>query len=310
MMTLKDRINEVAENVQNEEPGFIVSIYSKKWSQTKKAPHLSRETAKLHGASADMINTSITKIEKGALKAWTQIETRSRKLLDDYTVPYGRTRGQHFLPAANVMEFTKQAKELDELANKARKEIQGLWQTIIDQASAKLGDTFNPGDYPSVHEIPKHFVHGVSICPLPPKPARPTSKVLTAEQIDELERKMIQDHEEDKKIIKSGLLEKLMDPVSKYIEALEQFKVEFDETSNKVKKKNPFHDSIVKNIEKILEIVPAFNIDNDPKVEALLEEVKEKLTVVAPAQLRVNQRDRREAIKVAKELYEKMDLLL
>lgn len=305
MMSLKDRIEEVGTVQEDDTLGFIVSVHVKQFVNSKSVAQMSNEAAEQHKAKASMIKVRVDKLEKTALAPWGAVTGRASKLIKDHTVPYGRVKNQHFLPIKNLDVFMKDAHELEVFAGEQRKTIEGLWEAEIERAEKALGDLFNPGDYPDVHQVYKHFICGVSLAELPKKPARPKSILLTEEQVDMLTAKMEADKKDAEDSIASGIYERIMDPVGKMVERLSKYKHEYDENTGKVIKSNKFHNSLVDNIEEVISDVESFNIYNDPQVTELVAEIKSNL-IVAPDQLRTSAHDRRKTLLAAEKIMQKM----
>jgi predicted secreted Zn-dependent protease len=67
-----------------------------------------------------------------------------------------------------------------------------------------------------------------------------------------------------------------------------------------------FRDSLVGNIEELVELIPGLNVLDDPKIEAVRQEVIKKLTPYTPKEIRKDPELREDLAGEAKAIVDKM----
>lgn len=152
----------------------------------------------------------------------------------------------------------------------------------------ELATTLNhESDYPTMQELRGKYDIRIDFAPVP---AQGDFRVdLTPGEIKLLEYSMFKKQEEALDIAKKEWYDKLAKPIAHLIEKLL-------ETDTRL------HESLIGNIEKITGILPDLNVEEDPSLDLVLNEVKEKLLVYKISDVKTDEQTKLEVIQKANEI--------
>lgn len=209
-------------------------------------------------------------VPKKAIRRIQQAVSALRSYHYENTLPWGDST--RLLPSANYMAYTSEIRNLKSEFDAAVAEFVGNYQNYITDAQTRLGAMFNNQDYPGISEIAGLYGVDVQISPLP--------------EVEDF-RVMLQ--EDDVKQIKKDI----EDRMSKAQEdaMLSLWKRLYDTVSNMAKQladtdNNKFHDTLVGNIQDLVNLLPRLNIANDNDLEQMRQEISDKLCVYSSKELK------------------------
>jgi hypothetical protein len=163
----------------------------------------------------------------------------------------------------------------------------------INRAESKLGRMFKRSEYPGVNEVKLKFKFTVDTMPIPN--AEDFRVIEGGVPKAEVERLVQQAQAAVEQKVQAGVkeaYERLYEVVAAMANTLEQY-------GNKTVKK--FNDSLVDNIAKLVEVMPALNLTNDAHLAALASDARQ-LAAYAAVDLRQNPTVRTAAIVEARTL--------
>lgn len=139
-----------------------------------------------------------------------------------------------------------------------------------DQAEFRMGDLFNPADYPSTTALRHKFYVNIDI-----------DAVTTANDF----RVKMDAHELE--AVRASMTEALQHRVGRAMaDVWQRLADTLKHFGDKMDGDEIFRDSTVKNLEEIVEILPDLNILNDPNLEQIRQDIKASLTGYEPKALR------------------------
>jgi hypothetical protein len=211
-------------------------------------------------------------LNKSAMKALRQVRHSARAYHHMHTAPW-MNDGTRILPTALYPEYTKQMGTYKDEFDTAVKEFIKSYPGYIEQAKKELGKLFREADYPSAASLKAKFQFDIIICNCP------DSSDFRA-NLDDHDLKQIKANW-DKRL--GGQLDaavkdvgqRLAEVVQHMVDRLKAYKPG-DKAKNK-KAEGLFRDSLVSNIRELADLIPAFNMADDPKLAAIHKAVIEKL---------------------------------
>lgn len=193
-----------------------------------------------------------------------KLRSDARRYFNSMTLP-GLSEDLRIIPAARLAELQTRIAEYQEKDASLLVTLKANYAAAIEKDRVDLGDAFDPRLYPDKENLHQFFRISLQVCDMP---AGDYARVhgLTAaarQQMQEEHQKMIADvgrnasNEVFRRMTElvAHIAEKMSDPDAK-----------------------KFHDSTFSNLTEYLEMVPDLNITNDPLLENLRREAKEKLS--------------------------------
>ena len=103
-----------------------------------------------------------------------------------------------------------------------------------------------------------------------------------------------------------GLFERVAKAIGHMAESLEDYGEVIDD-KGRVRKINPFRDTLVSNLEELVELLPALNVTGDSTLTKVTEEIKNKLLAHTAEELRSMPVVRKEVAQHARKVLEDME---
>lgn len=272
------------------EKAMLVKLNISQWSGRIKDKKITKETNAFYGAAENSGHYSKIIISKSAIKPIQQAVNEARKFHYENTLPWG-DNGERLLPSKNYLDYTRQLREHNALFDTQVKNFLEVYPELIVDAEYKLNKMFNPADYPDVYQLRQRFSFTTEINPVP---SGEDFRVNLAQAEQEDIRKQIE-HQTRRAQARAmeDLWNRLYDVVSKMADRLSE--------SDAV-----FRDSLVGNVQSLVQLLPKLNVTEDPDLEKLTREVERRLCRYTPADLRKNEAAKTEAYHDASAIVEFM----
>jgi hypothetical protein len=241
-------------------------------------------------------------IAKDALAEIKKIVAEARALHYQYTLPWAQD-GARILPSAIYAKYTAEMRVLEDRYALAKKGFMDDYEGQILLAQRRLGGMFDDADYPSLEDVEDKFSWEIGFMPIPSSNDFRVnlSQDMTNSIRQEIEAKTgkaVQD-------ATSSLFDRVARTIAHMAESLEDYG-EVGE-NGKVKKVNPFRDSVVGNIQELVDLLPALNITGDSALTSVTEDIKKRLLTASAQDLRDDPALRREVAKDARKVLEDME---
>lgn len=213
-----------------------------------------------------------------------------RQFVDRETLPW-YADGTRILSSMHYMEFAaefgKKKAEFEDAVNK----FLNNYDALKDLAKVKLGDLYNEMEYPSVDALRYSFTCDVNYLPVPDvgdfrveiSEAEKERFVNTMKEVESEARVEVYNRLKD---VISKAAEKLQDP-----EAI-------------------FRDSLINNINDMLNLVPALNVTEDAELERVRNEVYQFTSKISPDICREVKTVRENTAKQLAEIADKMSIFM
>lgn len=216
---------------------------------------------------------------KNALKEVNACKSAIRELWIQNTSPWGEN-GERIMPSALYASFTADYRRL-----------RADWETevgrfiarrdeLIEEAKIRLGDMFDESLYPTIEEMEERFDIIVDIKPVPDgDDFRVESADIDSSEIREQINARVKERTGE---ITTDLFKRIHTVVNNMNARLTEV-VNDDGTG----RKKSFKNTLVGNIEDLVGVLPALNLNKDPEIDRLTKEMREKL-ITDPEELRSN----------------------
>ncbi len=269
---------------------MIVRLSISRWTGRKFDKKVTQKVADDYGASSDVGRYNKILIAGDAIKAVTQAVSTARTFHYENTLIWDDFGGR-LLPSANFVTYSKKMREL-------RSDFEGAVDVFIEnyheyreEARRRLNQMFNEDDYPYREEIKTKFAFAVDIEPVPDKDDFRIQ--VQSKDINRIKREL----ESSLKDRTAEAMKELFGRVHKAVGHLADKLSDTDAI---------FRDSLVDNVAELASLLPKLNVTNDPKLTKLIADMKKKLCVFEPKELREDAKVRGHAADQAKAILEKM----
>lgn len=250
----------------------------------------SEVTEKEMKATKDSGRFNKSLIEREGIRFLRSTATDIRRYHRRNTLPWGEGESR-ILPSANFIDYMKGLREKIADFDKSADKFCGKLPDLYKRAEKNLGKMYNASDYIDPKLVREKYSAKVNITPVPlVNDFRVTS--LDKEDIAQIKKEFEKDKVEAIKKAMTALWERIESPIQKMVEKLSQ-------------KDGEFRDSLINNISKIVELVPKLNL-GDANIEKFAKDVKHQLCKIDPKDLRKDNTVRKNTIKTAKEILDKM----
>lgn len=270
----------------------LASLTISGWGARAYDKKVSTETNRRHHASDDAGRFNKLLIAKDAIAEINRIGGAARSAQYRLTQPW-YDDGARVLPTALYDEFSKTLRAFKSEYETAVVVFRKIYpQTIID-AKGRLNAMFNEEDYPDPSEMTIYdwkknpigrFMFDIKIMPCPDiADFRVSLADEHAQDIkDDLERRMRDalEHAMDEPI------HRVMEVVGNMVERLTAFKPAKPGSGKKTE--GIFKDSLVDNIRDLVTLLPAFNLSNNKKLDAIITRMNRDLCSADAADLRTD----------------------
>lgn len=241
----------------------LLAMSISQWTARKLDKKVTKETNAKYNASKDAGRFNKLLIEAEHLKKITTLVSEARTLHYSMTKPWS-DQGLRILPNMLHAEFSEKFRVIQRDFNDAVDKFVAEYPGFIEKRKADLNGMFNPEDYPSPSEIRSKFKLEKQLLPFPdaddfrsnldPETTEAIRKELVADTANVIDNAM-KDNAEQIITIVGHMASKLKD----YGEG------------------KRMHDSLVENVRELAKVLPAFNLTNDPKLDAITNRIRNEL---------------------------------
>ena len=269
---------------------LLVQLNISTWSANKLDKEISNETNAIKG-----VQQNAGRYHKSLLPMCDLLDDSKKKAtlirtkFYDNTLPWG-VKGIQILPTANYLafmtEFRKEKSEYETLVNR----FVPAYPQLVQDAQRFLGAAYKATDYPEAHEIADKFKMDMQVMPVPNNDFR----VNIADE--ELERI----HDEVSARVKQAAQGAMQDVWQRLYDKVKHFAEKMDDP------KAIFRDSTVEHLADLCELLPRLNVMDDPNLEAMRQEVEQRLAGYQPDTLRADVKVRQTVATEANDIAARM----
>lgn len=237
---------------------MLANLNISQWTARKYDKIATGDVETKHGAKdAGRFNKLL--IDKAALEPIAQLVGKLRAQHYNMTLPWG-DNGDRLLPSKLYLQYTQQMRGLHSQFDSAVADFVREYPNLVQTARRRLGTLYDPTDYPSPSEIAGRFSMSMSFTPVPDaKDFRVEVAAEDAEQIRSDITRMVTERQAE---ATKDAFRRAKEVVSRVHERL---------TADKV----VIHDTLMGNVRELVDMLPAFNLTNDPALTQLHEDLKQ-----------------------------------
>lgn len=241
-------------------------------------------------AEADAARVNKHIIPKEVLKPIVTAAGAIRTHFYEKTLPW-KDNGDRLLTRKMYTKFIEEHSALVRAFDEAVDDfLNNTYLRARDQAEFRMGDLFNPADYPSSTALRHKFYVNLDIDAV--TTANDFRVQLNQSELDGVKKSM-----ED--ALQQRITKVMYDLWTRLAETLQHF-------GSKMGSDEIFRDSTVKNLEDIVNMLPDLNILNDPDLEKIRQDILSSIVGYEPKELRKNDAVRKQVAGEAQRIMDTM----
>lgn len=273
---------------------LLVNLSMSSWGVRRFDKNAAEEVLTKHQAVRQSGLFTKRLLNKKAMAAIRTVKGAARSYHNTHTQPW-MDNGARILPCTLYLEYGAQMQTFKEEFAAAVKEFVKEYPEYIKQAKKELGTLFNADDYPEPNHVRSRFGFEIAIDPVPDKSdfRADLDPALIAQISKDLDVRL-------DSILQSTVKDaaaRITDTVGHMVERLKVYKPANKKKGSKAEGK--FHDSLIEHVRELATLLPAFNLANDPKLDALHKRILKELCPNEPDALREDDALRRKVVKEA-----------
>lgn len=269
---------------------MVVNLQISMWSGYKLDKGMSQRVTTEAKADSDAARVNKHLVPKESLKEIITAAGSLRTHFYERTLPWG-DNGDRLLPRLAYADFVQEHGRLEQEFNNAVDNfIKEKYLAARDQAEFRMGEMFKAEDYPEAEQLRRRFavnidVHGV-----------PTGRDFRVD-MDQQTTDMLRQQIEEKNAERVSMA--MRDVWERLSTVLTHF-------ASKMADDSIFRDSTVKNLEELVEMLPALNVTEDPELEKIRQDITDTLIGYKPKDLRKDSAVRQAAAKESRRIADQM----
>lgn len=234
------------------------------WEARKQDKKATKEVATTHG-----IETSVGRYHKdllpGAVEHDAILKLRNAWRVAHYenTLPWGED-GERVIRSSSFLDYAAMYNEYKAKWDAALETFIAAYPTLVSQAELRLNTLFDPKDYPEVDEVRRRFCVRLRNYPLPDTEDFRILDGIPPEEADRLVAEAVDG-------INARLTDAIKDLWARMYKVVgnmqERLAVPVGEKGGK------FHDTLVTNVQDLIELLPKLNLTNDPDIARAAQEM-------------------------------------
>lgn len=262
----------------------------------KEDREVSDQTVANYGAKKGVASVRKSIVSRAYLKPLTDIRAAARSYHRMMTSPWGES-GERILNAVLVQEYKTKMRQFEQEYTMAVNSFKAQYPVIIMQEAANLGSMYKIGDYPGVSELDDKFEFSTYITPVE---SSDDFRVNLAESVlSELKKEVYEQEKLNQFNITKDLYERLYAVISDMVDRISAKK---DDSQYKT-----FTKTAIENPKRLIDILPKLNINQDPGLVKLHEDISQRLADVTADEIRANDHLRAKTIADGEKILEDIE---
>jgi hypothetical protein len=230
----------------------------------------SRDTAERHQADRGQVKTTKYLIPKAALDPIGTCANSLRSFVRQETLPW-RWDGVSLLPTENYMNFCEGWRRRRLEFDAAVRALTNRWLFHVNMGKRALGNLAKDFEYPTAEQVASLYEARVEMFPVPD--GVDFRAQVTASEAEAIRENLQVEAEAELVRVQSYMWEQMQVHVSRIVERLSEYE---KDDSGKVTK-GRIHDSLIGNLQLLVDRLSRLNIAKDPAIEAMRQELDAKL---------------------------------
>lgn len=266
------------------------------WEARRQDKKVNNEVAVSHGTA-----TGVGRYNKDLLpdaeehQAILKLRNAWRVWHYDNTLPWGND-GSRVIRSAAFLDYTAEYRMYKDKFEQACTVFYAKYPALVAEAEFKLNTLFNPTDYPPVEIIKDRFGVRMTVYPMPNAEDFRIIEGVPPEEVERLRSEAVAGLEEQVTMA----IKELWGRLHAVVTAM-QTRLDVGTDGKPLK----FHDTLVSNIEDLLDKIPQLNLTGDNEITTMTHEMR-ALVAHQPSTLRDDVQVRNEVAAKARELAKRM----
>lgn len=252
----------------------LVELGISVWTARKLDKTASNEVTYSNNAARGMANVNKKLLDCDELTALQKFAANSRVTHYSMTLPWSDS-GLRMLPTTKLFDYTKAMTALEQEFYQMVDRFLSKYEWEINEVQVKLGDLFNPNEYPSLATVRSKFAFRMNFIPLP------EAGDFRVDVGNEAEAML---KEQYAKFYEAQLTRAMNDIWTRAHEVLTRMSERLDYGSNEQKK--IFRDTLVSNVVDLIDIMDSMNVTGDPNMQLQQRKLKLAMQGITPEALR------------------------
>lgn len=254
----------------------LASLTITQWSARRLDKRITDEVNREHAAVSDAGRFNKLLLKKSALEPIWKLTSEARTFHFVHTLPWLDT-GTRLLPAKMFEDYTKRMHELRTDFERAADEFTDAYPEHVEERRTELNGMFRDEDYPAFKRVRSLFTFAVSILPCPD--AGDFRVDLSKSHVADIKRQV-------EKRMKQALDDAMQEPVRRIVEVVGRMADRLNTYGNEIGQDvngrvitSKFHDTLVDNVRELAQLLPSFNLTDDPALNKLAARIEKELCV-------------------------------
>lgn len=250
----------------------LVKLTIQQWDSFKKDKRVSQRVDEEFNTAGGAGNYNKRLLDKSVLKPTQKIANKIRQEHARLTMPWCYD-GVSLLPSKLYFEYTELMRNLTDLFYANRDNLVQQYPIHKANQAKLLGALFNPGDYPDRDELANSFSVSYKFFPVP--------------QSDHF---IVDLEAAEANKIKTALQQELVDTQAAALKSLyERVQTLVEHVHDRLSDpQNIFRDSLIKNVDQLVNVLPGLNMFNDPVLNRVCHELKNRVLIADAEDLRTD----------------------
>jgi len=282
----------------------LVSVSISQWTARKLDKKVTEETNRRHSATADAGRYNKLLIEAERLSEISGLVSKARLLHYKMTRPWADD-GPRILANVLFHKFSEEFRSIKREFAAAADKFAADYPRYVEERKKKLNGMFNENDYPHPSTIREKFKLDLTVLPFPD--ADDFRSDLDDDTVADIRKEIEATTKNVTSHAMNHTVQQIIDTVGHMAAKLADYKASGGRGD---KAEGVFRDTLVENVRELAELLPAFNLTDDPKLTAITDRIKKELCGEDAASLRKNDAARATVQKSADEIVAAVSSLL
>lgn len=269
---------------------LLVSLSVSLWYGNKMARDAAHDVMTNSKAEAGTLSAYKKLLPKAALEKHKELRNKAFAVLNQHSLPW-RNDGQRIILNTALVKFEEEMRSIKQEWDVATREFVTQYPKHRAAAPKRLGTLFRESDFPDPRTVERKFGLHTSIVPVP------RGEDFRVELSETHVKRIRQEIETDVR----AALDVAMKDVWYRMHAVVAKMVKKLQSADSI-----FRDSLVSNIDEIIELIPTLNVTQDAQVKTFAARMKKELTRYSADALRTDDAIRAEVAGNAQAILDKM----
>ena len=260
----------------------LVAVNISQWTARKLDKKVTDETNQRHNATKDAGRYNKLLIEKRHLEELQGLVSKARSLHYKMTRPWA-DEGPRILANVLFSKFSDEFRTLKREFAIAADRFADAYPSFIEERERSLNGLFNASDYPAASEIRSKFNLDLTVLPFPD--ADDFRSDLDDDTVEEIRTQL---RSTSASVVDNAMkhtAQQIIDTVGRMATKLAEYKASGGKGDPA---EGVFRDSLVENVRELAELLPAFNLTEDPNLDAITTRIQKELCAEDAKELREN----------------------